>query len=134
MRLAWVLAVLCGLTVSAVHACAPNLPGSGRTLEAGRYSVKFRPVPAKIAIGQHFSLEMAVCANGGAPPPESIAVDPQMPEHRQGMNYKASVKPDAGGRYRADGLMFHMPGRWEIIFELSAAGVTDRATHDEVIE
>jgi hypothetical protein len=30
--------------------------------------------------------------------------------------------------------MFHMPGRWEIIFELRAAGVTDRATYDEVIE
>ncbi|HEV7822682.1 MAG TPA: FixH family protein [Burkholderiales bacterium] len=120
--------------ITSAYACAPDLPGSGRTLEAGRYSVKFRPVPAKIAVGQHFSLEMAVCANGGAPPPESIGVDAQMPEHRHGMNYKASVKPSAGGRYRADGLMFHMPGRWEIIFELRAADVTDRATHNEVIE
>jgi hypothetical protein len=134
MKLACTLAVLGGLVISPAYACAPNLPGSGRTLEAGRYSVKFRPVPAKIAVGRHFSLEIAVCANGGAPPPESIDVDAQMPEHRHGMNYKASVKPGAGGRYRADGLMFHMPGRWEIIFEVRAAGVTDRATHSEVVE
>ena len=57
-----------------------------------------------------------------------------MPEHRHGMNYKASIKPAAGGRYRADGLMFHMPGRWEIIFEVRAAGRTDRVTQSEVIE
>jgi len=30
--------------------------------------------------------------------------------------------------------MFHMPGRWEIIFELRAAGRTDRVTQSEVIE
>jgi hypothetical protein len=57
-----------------------------------------------------------------------------MPEHRHGMNYKPSIKPAAGGRYRADGLMFHMPGRWEIIFEVRAAGSTDRMTQTEVIE
>ena len=134
MRLACVLAALCSVAITSAYACTPNLPGSGRTLEAGRYSVKFRPVPAKIAVGQHFSLELAVCSNGGAPPPDAVEVDAQMPEHRHGMNYKASIKPGASGRYRADGLMFHMPGRWEIIFELRAAGVTDRATHSEVIE
>ena len=91
-------------------------------------------MPDKIPVGQHFSLEMAVCANAGAPPPESVSVDAHMPEHRHGMNYKASVKPAAGGRYRVDGLMFHMPGRWEIIFELRAAGRTDRVTQSEVIE
>ena len=57
-----------------------------------------------------------------------------MPEHRHGMNYKVSVKPEAGGRYRADGLLFHMPGRWELIFELRAAGQTDRLTFSEIIE
>ena len=57
-----------------------------------------------------------------------------MPEHRHGMNYKASIKRESSSRYRADGLMFHMPGRWEILFELRAAGRTDRVTQSEVIE
>jgi hypothetical protein len=30
--------------------------------------------------------------------------------------------------------MLHMPGRWEFIFELRAAGRTDRVTQSEVIE
>lgn len=119
---------------SAACGCVPDLPGGGRTLEAGRYTLTYRAVPAKIPMGQHFSLEMAVCANAGAPPPESVTVDAQMPEHRHGMNYKASITRGASGRFRADGLMFHMPGRWEIIFEVRAAGRTDRVTQSEVIE
>ena len=33
------------------------------------------------------------------------------------MNYRPSVTPQGAGRYRAEGLMFHMPGRWELVFE-----------------
>ena len=134
MKAAYLLTLVAGLLTFPAYGCVPELPGGGRTLEAGRYTVRYRAVPEKITIGQHFSLEMAVCANAGAPPPESVNVDAQMPEHRHGMNYKASIKPAAGGRYRADGLMFHMPGSWEIIFEVRAAGRTDRVTQSEVIE
>jgi YtkA-like len=114
--------------------CVPDLPGGGRTLESVRYSVMYRALPEKIPMGEHFSLALAVCANAGAPMPENVTVDAWMPEHRHGMNYKASIKPAGGGRYRAEGLMFHMPGRWELIFELRAAGRTDRLTQSEVIE
>jgi hypothetical protein len=41
-----------------------------------------------------------------------------MPEHRHGMNYQTSVVPHGDGGYRAEGLLFHMPGRWELVFEL----------------
>ena len=127
-------ALAAGLGAAPAFGCVPDLPGGGRTLDSGRYTLTYRAVPAKIPLGQHFSLEIAVCANAGGPPPETVTVDAQMPEHRHGMNYKASVKPAAGGRYRADGLLLHMPGRWELIFELRAAGRTDRMTQSEVIE
>jgi hypothetical protein len=125
------LLAACG---TAALGCVPDLPGGGRTLESARYAVKYRAAPDKIPMGQHFSLELAVCANAGTPMPENMTVDAWMPAHRHGMNYKASIKEAPGGRYRAEGLMFHMPGRWELIFELRVAGRTDRLTHDEVIE
>ena len=115
-------------------ACVPDLPGGGRKLESARYTLMYRALPEKIPMGRHFSLELAVCANAGAPRPESVTVDAWMPDHRHGMNYKTSIKPAPGGRYRADGLLFHMPGRWELIFEMRAAGRTDRLTQSEVIE
>jgi hypothetical protein len=49
-----------------------------------------------------------------------------MPEHRHGMNYRPVVVARGAGLYRADGLMFHMPGRWEIHFDVVTAAATDR--------
>ena len=120
--------------IGTASGCVPDLPGSGRKLDSARYAVEYRTLPEKIPLGRHFSIELAVCADAGAPLPENVAVDAWMPEHRHGMNYKASVRREAGGRYRADGLLFHMPGRWELIFELRAAGRTDRVMQSEVIE
>ena len=53
-----------------------------------------------------------------------------MPEHRHGMNYAPEVKPLGPGRWRAEGLMLHMPGKWEFVFEVRAAGTTDRLARD----
>jgi hypothetical protein len=135
MKARWWAGLLTGLLApcGAAYGCVPDLPGGGRTLESARYAVMYRAVPAKIPLGQHFSLEFAVCANAGAPLPESITVDAWMPGHRHGMNYKASLKRN-GSRYRADGLLFHMPGRWELIFELRGGGRTDRMAQSEVFE
>jgi len=52
-----------------------------------------------------------------------------MPEHRHGMNYAPEVKPLGPGRWRAEGLMLHMPGKWEFVFEIRAAGKSDRMSH-----
>ncbi len=57
-----------------------------------------------------------------------------MPEHGHGMNYKATVIAVGKARWRADGLMFHMPGRWDLIFELQGAGNAERLTRSIVIE
>jgi hypothetical protein len=57
-----------------------------------------------------------------------------MPEHRHGMNYKTTLKPATGGRYEVEGFMFHMPGRWEFIFEVRGGGTTDRVTRSVTLE
>jgi hypothetical protein len=119
---------------SGACACVPDLPGAARKIESARYTLAYRAKPAPIAVSRHFALEFAVCAKDGKIMPDSIRVDAHMPEHRHGMNYKASVKPAGNGRYIAEGLMFHMPGRWELVFELNAAAQTDRLTYSETIE
>jgi hypothetical protein len=50
------------------------------------------------------------------------------------MNYQAVVKPAGNGRYEAAGLMFHMPGRWDFIFEVRGGGKTDRMTSTVVLQ
>jgi hypothetical protein len=37
------------------------------------------------------------------------------------MNYRTTVTALGDGRFRAEGLMFHMAGRWRLLFDLPAA-------------
>ena len=121
---------------TAAGACTPDLPVvQGRkpqTIDSKKYTLAYRTQPEKV-IGQHFVVEFALCAKEGAAAPESVRVDAYMPEHRHGMNYKTTVT-GGGGKYRAEGLMFHMPGRWKYIFEVRAAGATERLTTGVVLQ
>ena len=102
-------------------ATACELP-LGKRLESGRLALSYRTVPVKIAAGQHFEVHFAFCPNTRGP----IKVDAHMPEHRHGMNYRPSVAPLAApGAYRSEGWLFHMPGRWEFVFEVGGERLTD---------
>ena len=118
----WFAAAAAGLALAGTaNACVPALEGT--RVESQRFVVAFKPEP--ISVAKQFALEIAACSKSSAVP-ESIKVDAHMPEHRHGMNYAPEVKALGPGRWRAEGLMFHMPGRWELVFELRAAGKTDR--------
>lgn len=119
--------------IATAQTCSPVLAG-GTQLESARFSVGFRTEPEKISVGRHFALELAVCPKGGDRAPESVRVDAKMPEHRHGMNYMTEVTAAAAGRYRAEGLMFHMPGRWEFVFDVRSGEKTDRLTRSIVIQ
>jgi cytochrome c peroxidase len=115
-------AAAAGLALAgAAGACVPALEGT--RLESARFVLAFKP--EAISVAQHFALEIAVCAKSGTSI-EAIKVDAHMPEHRHGMNYAPEVKPLGPGRWRAEGLMLHMPGKWEFVFEIRAAGTSDR--------
>lgn len=119
--------ILCG----AAHACG----NAGDKLATGaHYTIAYTTAPPAIPAGAHFAIDFAVCPVGNAPMPRAVRVDASMPEHRHGMNYKATVTAKGAGRYRAEGLLFHMSGRWEIAFDLVTAGATERITSPVTLE
>jgi len=127
MTRALLLAAWLAAAATASGAC--ELPGGGaQRIESLRHVVLYRAQPAP-RIGEHFALEFAVC-----PAPEGVRVDATMPEHRHGMNYRPTVSAQGGGLYRAEGLMFHMAGRWELVFELRAGGATERLAQSLKLE
>jgi cytochrome c peroxidase len=91
-------------------ACTPAIEGP--RLESKSYVLAYKAAPE---VGKHFSVDVAACAKKG-PAPKALKIDAHMPEHRHGMNYKPTVKVVAPGRWLAEGLMFHMPGKWEFVF------------------
>jgi cytochrome c peroxidase len=96
----------------------------GTRLESPRYVLAYKA--EALAVAKHFSVDVAICPKAGQPEAQALKVDAHMPEHRHGMNYAPVVKALGRGRWRAEGLMLHMPGRWEFVFEVRAAGATDR--------
>ena len=127
-----ILVALVAAFPAAAQTCA-DLAG-GLKLESDRHLLAYRTKPDKIAVGQHFAMDLVVCAKASQPAPESLRIDAHMPEHRHGMNYRTTVKPADRGRYLAEGFMFHMPGRWEFIFEVRSGGKTDRVTQSVMLE
>ena len=105
-------------------ACAAT-PG-GRTAEAGQYRIAWRSDPSPVPVGRLFALDLAVCSRATPGEAVTVSVDARMPAHGHGMNYKPGVKPVGDGRFRIEGMMFHMPGHWELAFELREGGRTER--------
>jgi hypothetical protein len=112
--------------VSHAYACGDALRGERRTIESGRYAIAYVTEPAPIAVGRHFVVDFVVCPRPDAPAPQVVRVDANMPEHRHGMNYRAAVVRTPTGVYRAEGMLFHMPGRWDLTFDIVAGNRTDR--------
>jgi len=69
---------------------------------------------APIKVSDPFAIELVICESGGDKI-DRVTIDAVMPLHRHGMNYKPIIQDQGNSRYRAQGLLFHMPGRWQII-------------------
>ncbi|WP_326534772.1 hypothetical protein [Pseudorhodoferax sp.] len=135
---AWLGAAWLGTacTLATASDCGHTLDARQRQVLAGRqHTLVFVPQPAPLASGRHFGLDIVVCPKAGAGAPAALRVDADMPAHGHGMNYRPTVRvmgaPGEGqSRYRAEGLLLHMPGRWRLHFELSVDGRIERLSHD----
>lgn len=141
MRCRASVAVLLAATVASAWAQGTTAvvcgePGGSalQRLESARYVVAYRPDQVPIEIGRHFAVQVFVCARGDAAPASGLRVDARMPAHGHGMNYRAVVRERGGGEFVAEGLLFHMPGRWEFVFEVEGPGGSDRITQGVVVE
>jgi hypothetical protein len=119
-RQAVVLAWAC--TLGQAHAACPPPAAAGALVADGAVQLRWRTEPAAITVGQPFVLWLTVCPAGA----RLTAVDATMPEHRHGMNYRPTIQPLDGGRWRADGLIWHMSGRWELALDVQHEGATRR--------
>jgi hypothetical protein len=124
---AGLVAALAAASAAAQPCAAPAGFAPAGRIESRDTVLLYRTIPAAIEIGKHFAVDAVVCST---PAPTALRVDAQMPAHRHGMNYRARVSPRGDGRYRAEGLLFHMPGRWQFVFDVERPGRTERLTAD----
>jgi len=118
-----IIVIVCS---SVAQACEPPLHGANvQKIEGARYVLAWRPAPAPIRVGEFMTLEIGVCAREGQPRPATLRVDATMPEHKHGMNYRPSVTPKGTDRFAAEGIMLHMAGRWEIVFDVNTGAAQE---------
>ena len=124
---AWATLLL-PLHAAAASPCGTALSGPTRTIDGTRYIIVFKTVPQAVKVGTHFAVDFAVCPRAPGEAPSAVRVDANMPAHRHGMNYRPVVTTKSGELFRAEGLLFHMPGRWDLTFDVDAGGRTERLT------
>jgi len=107
--------------------------GTGWVVFSDHYMIAFRPEPMRIEVGEPFALLFNVCTKNGNPA-ELVAVEATMPEHKHGMNYRPTIVAAGDGRYRAEGMVFHMPGRWEVAMDVRAGEESERLTHEIILK
>ena len=95
----------------------------------GHWSVRWRFDPGpKPPLRDPFAIDIEVRRVGdGAPYEGGLVADAAMPQHGHGMNVAPTVRRIAPGRFRAEGMLFHMPGYWELYLDLLQEGGVERA-------
>jgi len=121
-----VAAVLGLLLFSATDDASAEAWLSGRQIFEVSFISSLEPIP----INRIHSWELTVVtAAGEAVGNAEITVEGGMPAHDHGLPTRPRVAEELGdGRYRVEGLRFHMAGRWEIWVTIRAQGRTDTVT------
>ncbi|MEM7244553.1 MAG: FixH family protein [Acidobacteriota bacterium] len=118
----------------------PTLPPVvGGELESGdgRWRVTWAPDPSPLPTGETFAVDVTVApvdAEAKLPRDLKLSVDAGMPHHGHGMNVFPEVTAQGEGSFRAEGLLFHMPGSWDVYFDVTDGAFTERAQTEVEIE
>lgn len=105
-------------------------PPVARTLASndGQYTFYWVPRPDPIPLNRFFAIDVQVLDIAGnlvTPEQATLLVDAGMPQHGHGMNHVPQIKTDKDG-WTAERLLMHMPGDWQIYFDLEINGVSYR--------
>lgn len=103
----------------------------------GAYRVVFTPHPDPIPLNEVFSIDVQITPAADQKAGQdhlSLEVDAAMPAHQHGMNTRPRVRSNGGGRFTVEGMLFHMPGHWEIYFDIVAGAMSERAQFNVELE
>lgn len=122
--------LVAGLCFHAGNSLGCGLDGDEVLGLDGDTSLHYRFEPEPLRVAEHFSMQFRLCRAGQVLVPDAFKFDASMPSHGHGMNYRARIKIDAAGQVEATGMLFHMPGPWQIRIDLSYDGLERQAIID----
>jgi hypothetical protein len=124
--------------MATANAACPPGDADGAVLRQGERTLAYQTMlagkPGRIPMAKHFTLDVQLCDKTGVSAALLKNADATMPEHKHGMNYRPVITPLGSGRFRVEGMMFHMAGHWQLSFEVQAGKEVTRFTHDVQID
>ncbi len=122
------LLVAAGAVAAQPVAECPAAEAGAALIENDGLRATWRAEPP-LAVSSPFALRITLCPARAA----LLRVDATMPEHRHGMNYRPRLQPAGVGAWTADGLVWHMPGRWELLLVVRLDGQERRLVQSVVL-
>ena len=92
--------------------------------------VQVRFPPAGVPLNEYFTLDVSTDPARAA----LVSVDADMPAHKHGMVSQPIVHALEPGHWRVDGMLFHMPGAWEVYVMVSACDTSFRLVFPVEVE
>ena len=141
-----ILRLMTGLAASAVAARGLALsitPGPGQTAgretlsSAGSFLVSYVPTPDPIPLNELFTVTVRVSDPRHPDQPITDAVvtaSAWMPAHNHGTALQPRVESNRDGTATVTGLLFHMPGHWELRLGIARNSQMERVTFHVSIE
>jgi hypothetical protein len=84
-------------------------------------------------VAKHFAMQFRFCRDDQPYQVDRFKLDASMPAHSHGMNYRASILPRDEGLFEAQGLMFHMPGKWQLRLDFTLEGEAGQVRLDYLV-
>lgn len=100
------------------------------TAPGGRYELAWRPADGEIPRNEEVELELRLELDGRPCPGVRVAVRGWMPDHGHGLVREPLVADLGDGRYRVEGLLLHMRGHWQVIFDVGEGAERDALVFD----
>ncbi|MCK6513124.1 FixH family protein [Myxococcota bacterium] len=120
-----------GSTQETMSEATPEGSGAIRSLvtKEGTYRVVYVPAPDPIPLNENFAINFTVTYADGRemalPADLELKADATMPAHKHGMLQKPTIQKETTGKYKVDGMKFHMPGQWVMKVDLTSGAKTE---------
>lgn len=111
---------------------APEPDGAWQVIRSNgeRYVLQVRLPAGGFARGTPLELDVRVAAAGDPTATlkdVALSLDADMPEHQHGLTRVPRIERSADGTFHVEGLYLHMPGWWELFFDVRQGPWTERA-------
>ena len=106
------------------------------TSKRGGYLVSYVTSPAPIPLNEMFEMHVEIRERHKRSPAKrvSLEVDAGMRAHNHGMNTLPVVERQEDGTFWVRGMLFHMPGEWNMTFSIKRGLMNDKADVDVVLK